>query len=313
MLALPETGLSYSKKSHNSDLDCFCDWLEASFLFHDDPLTVSDVVDVLLENQIYVDQDFASEFVATAWSVLLARLKQLDFPLGAKITDTRLQKNGSWKDYPEYAFCMLLTCMSYLYPRATEVLRDAVSQGALFEQFSTESLAEMLPGWIVSRVGWSPEDPKKLKDAIDAIISALNEETGAEKDLFVDSYANELGLDLLAYLPYRDSSASFPVVMVQCASGKNWLSKTHTPDMSKWNKIVSFASRPVKGFAIPYAFADRTTFRKKSIPVEGILWDRYRLLAPSISKPSSWGSTALKAALTQFNTPRVAALPAMVL
>jgi hypothetical protein len=168
----------------------------------------------------------------------------------------------------------------------------------------------MLPNWTVKSIGWSPSNPVKLKSSIDGIISSLNEVAGVEKDVYVTSHANELGLDLLAFLPYRDPHSSFPVVMVQCASGKDWKSKRKTPDLAVWSKVINFASRPAKGFAIPHAFADSVDFRKESVPVEGILWDRYRLLAPS-SSFRHWASTRLDADLKKFVAPRVAALPSL--
>lgn len=94
----------------------------------------------------------------------------------------------------------------------------------------------------------------------------------------MDKHANELGIDLLAYYSYGDPHASFPVLLVQCASGDNWQSKRHTPDLELWEKIVNFNSRPVRGLVMPFAFADAKTFRRDTLVVRGVFMDRNRLL-----------------------------------
>jgi len=308
MLALPEKGMAFSKNVHNVNLNHLCDWIEASLLFRDDSLSTTDVIDLLVEHQVYQDQDFASERVATAWSVVKRRYRNLGFPLGLRVTGSRLSKEGDWQEFPAYAFCMLLTCITYLYPEKLKPYRNINAQGALFEHLAVESMRAMLSGWSVRSVGWSPTNPVKLKDSIDGIISDLREVASSEIDLFVDSYANEIGLDVLAYLPYVDAQAALPVLMVQCASGGDWINKRHTPDLLKWTKIISFSSRPMKGFAMPYAFAEQREFRKESVPVGGVFLDRYRLLAPN-DQGSAWISDDLARDLVAFVSPRVDELP----
>lgn len=309
MLALPEKGMAVSRTVHNVNLNHLCDWIEASLLFGDDNLSISDVIDILIEHQVYADQDFASERVAIAWGVLKRRYKTLGSPLGLRVSGSRLSKSGSWQSFPAYAFCMLLTCMTYLYPEAMKAHRSINAQGALFECLAVESLRAMFPGWNVRSVGWSPANPTKLKSNIDGIINDLREVAGSEIDLYVDEYANEIGLDVLAYLPYSDSHAALPVLMVQCASGADWIRKRHTPDMLKWEKIVNFSSRPIKGFVMPYAFAEQREFRKESVSVGGVFIDRYRLLAAG-GGGICWTSSSLSADLTSFISPRVIDLPA---
>ena len=308
MLALPESGMSSSRSSHNVNFDYFCDWLEATVLFQEDPVSMSDVLDILLENEVYVDQDFAEQLVANAWVVVGWRFKTLGNPLGLSATGTRLEKEVGWENYPAYAFCLLVTCTSYLYPTATAAYADYTEQGGLFERLSCESLAQMLPGWTVKAIGWTPENPVKLRDSISDITASMNELPGAEVELHVTASANEIGLDVLAYKRYNDSHSSLPVFMLQCASGKDWKRKRKTPDLAIWRKIVSFNSNPVRGMTIPYAFADQSTFRKEATPVEGVFLDRYRLLSP-VATNGDWISPELNADLRSFVAARVAALP----
>lgn len=309
MLALPEAGIRSSVNVHNSNMDIFCDWIESSAVFLDYPISMSEVVDVLMEHTVYDDQDFAEEFVSAAWAVLKARFNTLGSPLGLSVTNTRLEKSigSDWKGAPAYAFCLYMACASYLYPKAMKAHASAVIQGDIFEKISVESLGKIFPDWEVRRLGWSPDDPKKLVDIIGGLTSDLREYPGAEVDLHVNSYSNELGLDILLYRKFQDENSSFPVIMMQCASGKNWIGKRKTPDLSIWKKVVSFNSSPVKGIAIPYSFADHNSFRKESTTVEGIFLDRYRILSPSGTV--DWVSKSLNDEISEFLSPRVAALP----
>lgn len=312
MLGLPERGVSRSTKKHNSDLPTICDWIEASLLFVDDELSKTDVTDVLIENEVYSNQDFALEFVDSAWEVIRARILALNGALGLHWTSERIQRTASWQDFPAYAFCLTLSCGSYVYPTwAAQYGYDPATQGSLFERIAHRSFASMLPGWQVQRVGWAPDNAVRLKDTIGHIISALNEVANAELDVYVDDNANELGLDLLAFYSFGDIHASLPVLMIQCASGRDWKQKRHTPDLTIWNKVVNFNSPPVKGFAIPYSFVDGQEFRREATQVNGIFLDRYRLLNPNKGAEPVWNEPNLNADLIAWVRPRIEALPRM--
>lgn len=279
MLALPEKGMARSLSHHNIDRSKLCDWIEASVIFDDNELSVPDVIDALVDNEVYETQDFASEIVESAWGVLRTRFEYLQAPLGITVSRNRITRTLAWTTFPAYGFCMGLACAD-LYPKWAKSWETPASvQGSYFEELAAESFAKTLAGWKVQRVGWSPKNPKKLRDTISGIIADLGEIEGAELDIHVNQSANELGLDLLAYHSYGDTHASIPVFLIQCASGRDWVKKRQTPDLTIWNKVVSFNSRPVRGFAMPFAFAERDEFRKQTAAVDGIFADRNRILA----------------------------------
>jgi len=310
MLALPECGMNYSVKKHNIDIDVLCDWIEASILFEVDEISKSDVVDVLIENEVYVSQDFAGEVVDIAWAILKERLKLPSAEIRFSITGNRIERANTWDSFPAYAFCLAVTCASYLYPDwAKEYGHDSATQGSLFERVTLESLQRIFPSWTIRRVGWAPDNPVRLKDAVGEILADLNEMANNDIDLHVTDNANELGLDLLAFCSFDDQHASFPIVMVQCASGKDWVEKRHTPDLTVWRKIVNFNSQPLKAFAIPYSFTDAKDFRKNAAKVDGLFIDRYRLLVPKAGKALCDMAAELNADLLAWIRPRVEALP----
>lgn len=308
MLALPEAGMAASRTTHNVNLNYLCDWIESSVLFGDDPVSMSEVTDLLIEHEVYREQDFADEVVGSAWSILRRRYGALGSPLDFRVSATRIEKAATWNDHPAYAFCMMLACSTYLYPTAMAVHRNINAQGELFEKLSVESLVEMLPGWKVEPIGWTPSNPTKLKGSIDGIIKNLREVAGAEKDTHVTAHSNEIGLDILAYLEFDDSYAALPVLMIQCASGDDWKRKRKTPDLAIWGKIISFISKPTKGFVMPYAFAEPGDFRREATSVEGVFVDRYRLLSPAQAK-RAWVSASLNSELVSYVRARVNGLP----
>lgn len=310
MLGLPERGMAVSVTSHNSVLSVACDWVEASILFDDEELSKADVADFLIENQIYRNQDFAGEFVDNIWTVLRTRIGTLDGALGLDLTRDRIVRQRPWQEFPAYAFCLAVSCGSYVYPEwARDYGYDSDAQGSLFERIACRSLATMLPGWLIRRVGWAPDNPVRLHSAINEILSSLNEVANAEIDVYVDAHANELGLDLLAVYSFGDVHASSPLLMIQCASGKDWKEKRHTPDLTIWAKIINFNSPPLKGFAIPYSFTDGQDFRKEATRVNGLFLDRYRLLNPNQGFAPVWDTPELNADLVAWVQPRVDALP----
>ena len=65
MLTLPDNRMPRSIKMHNIAFEYLCDWIEGSILFDEteDEFSVMDVVDILISEEIYNDQDFAEQIV----------------------------------------------------------------------------------------------------------------------------------------------------------------------------------------------------------------------------------------------------------
>ncbi|GAJ16687.1 unnamed protein product, partial [marine sediment metagenome] len=59
MLAIPTRGIYRSVKEHNVELDVFSDWIEGTILFDEADLSNVDIVDILCEDLICDDQNFA--------------------------------------------------------------------------------------------------------------------------------------------------------------------------------------------------------------------------------------------------------------
>ena len=77
MLPIPDSGMHRSINKHRIKFDFLCDWIEGSILFdaNEDEFSIRDVVDVLIDESIYEESDFAMEIVLDAWQELESRLK----------------------------------------------------------------------------------------------------------------------------------------------------------------------------------------------------------------------------------------------
>ena len=90
----------------------------------------------------------------------------------------------------------------------------------------------------------------------------------------------------LFYRPFPDNRVGVPVYLMQCASGENWVHKLHEPDLNVWTKIILFAATPSKAIAIPFVLLDKE-FKQRCNRVNGMLLDRYRLLA-AVNHNGKW-------------------------
>ena len=109
---------------------------------------------------------------------------------------------------------------------------------------------------------------------------------------------NEAGLDLLFYRPFPNR-VGVPVYLMQ-------VHKLHEPDLNVWTKIILFAATPSKAIAIPFALLDKE-FKQRCNRVNGMLLDRYRLLA-AVNHNGKWVPNFLETEIVDWITPRLQTL-----
>jgi hypothetical protein len=307
MLALPEVHLRRSIEAHNSRLSVFCDWLEACTIFDQREVSSTEAVDMLIEEQIYDSQDFAREFVSQAFSEISRRASLYFSPHAFRVQGGLLICDGDWTDDPAHAFCLLLS-LAEAYPQwANSFGSDYTEQGELFEILTVESIEALFPKWTVVKTGWSKAQAVKLEEVITDLVNRLCEVRGAEIARWIRTDANEAGVDLVAYRDLGDDVAGFPVMMFQCASGRNWTEKVGHPNFNLWRSAVSFAALPLKAFAMPFAI-DPHDLRSEVIKVGGPFFERSRLLSARRAS-TVWPSDELEAKLLDWVWPRIASLP----
>ena len=311
MLALPSRGVSRSTTRHNVRLDVLSDWLESSVLLGQEEFSASDVVDVLVENEVYDSQDFAWELMGDTWIELRRRADLLRGGYPVKIEGWRLQPQHRWQEVSGHAFCLALSLAEWLPDWARAFGHDYTEQGELFELLVAESVSKILPDWDVRLTGWSKAKPQKLPEVIKGLTDWLREPETGNRERWTTDKANEAGLDLVCTRPMPDRRPGIPIYLIQCASGITnsplWEHKRRMPNLDVWAKLIDFAVQPKRGFATPFAFTE-DHFRKHCLAVNGILLDRYRLLAPATTNPG-WLSKATAQRLKAWLRPRLRELP----
>jgi len=306
MLGFPPRGICRSIGAHNVDLQIFCDWIEADVLFDDEELSTSDIVDALMEENIYEDSDMAVQRVNDALTEIRRRHEWIWHTSPFQLRPGRVSRLKTWRASCAHSFCLLLSLSQWYTGWARDLETDYAEQGELFEELTKESLARQFKGWEILRTGWSRTNRTRLSDIVNRIAAELGETIG-NVERWTTERAKDGQLDLVCYRPFVDKRVGIPVYLVQCASGADWTEKRHTPDLNLWRRIIDWAATPRKGFATPLAFEDDSFIRNCGL-VDGMLLDRYRLLAAGAHR-REWLSRDLKRRLVKWAKPRVAALP----
>jgi hypothetical protein len=308
MLVLPTKGFSVSVSVHNVRLDCLAEWIEGCVTFEQDHISHSDVIDMLLEGNIYKEQDFAKERVDDAFAELNRRARCLGKSCPFIVESRGVRRLHQWDQVPAYAFCLLLALqVPYRSAFTKKFGTDFTEQGLLFERLTTESLGQI--GWKTHSTGWSKTSANSIEAKVEALASHLGEGVSeGAVSRWTPPQAKDGGLDVVCHLPFPDGWGGRPLYYVQCASGEDWKEKRTTPNLALWDKLLDLVTRPTRGIAIPFALlADQ--FRRDAL-CDGLslFMDRHRLCTPVEGIDPSWLSPTLAKELKRWAKSRLAVL-----
>jgi hypothetical protein len=280
------------------------DWIEMDSLFFGDPdegVGIAEYVGHFIEEQLYDDQDFCTEFFQSVFSVLNVRrtLGGPQYPLA--FTNQEVHRDRSWEEVPALTFCLALSVLGRYSGYADWVAGDYVEQGDLFERLTANAMAAWLPEWDVTRTGWGGGEGTPLADLLDGIADMTEETIRAEAASFIGDDEKDIGVDVAAVRHFSDGRASLPVIFAQCASGRDWKSKLPSPDTSRWKQLVTLTHSPLKAFSMPFHLDDSAYAVRRS-QFKGLLMDRQRLLPPSVE--SEWLDDHTAGALIAWLTAR---------
>ncbi len=301
MLSHP-IGFLRSIRERNIEDSLFLDWLEATSMFLEEELSQTDVVDHLVQEQIFEERDSASEFVLAAWSALERRLSWLGSYIPIVFKDRWMVRQLDWLSVPAYSYCLVVSLGSRYEDWHTTFGPNYVEQGRLFESITRAAMEARFRGWRFLQTGWSRDNTSKLAAVIDDLISAIDERKG-NPDEYLDQDAKDAGVDLVWHLRFADARGGAPIYLAQCASGKNWVEKVNEPNIKEWTKIVDFAVPPSKAFSLPFSLSERE-LRRQSNRAGGLMVDRYRLLAQDGSE-STWIPCSLRRELIDWLDQRI--------
>ncbi|MFB1487859.1 MULTISPECIES: hypothetical protein [unclassified Thiocapsa] len=302
MIRIPMSGMAASVRVHNCDLAVACDWIESWVLFCDEEVSWSDIRDVLLEQQVYRDQDFADEFIASMWRELRQRITWLEKSSPIRMEGDRLTPKITAKEAVAYAFMLTVSLAPHFREWSKHFGADYTLQGELFERLVEDAFSSIFPGWIVYRTGWSTDNTSKLSDVLNKLAEAIGAGVG-DIEKWASARANECGLDLVCFRQFADSRPAIPIYLAQCATGSNWTHKLDTPNTKTWSRLIEFPQTPGKIFAIPFALDSRGHFQRSNHS-DAVLLDRYRLLYAGESN-AEWQSQTFRSLANQWLEPRI--------
>ena len=301
MLSIPR-GFRRSVKAHNIHSPTFLDWVEATTLIAEEELSPTNIVEYLIEEQLYDDEDFATEYVSFGWVDLKSRLSWLGSHSPIAFQDRWMIRRLDWTEVPAHSFCLIVSFGPLYDGWDAKFGPDYTKQGELFELVTKAAMEVRFTGWQFLHTGWSRDNNSKLPDVVDKIASHVDEPVGYVEDYGSDQ-ANEAGVDLVWHLPFADRRGGAPVYLAQCASGKNWIDKLGEPNVDEWIRVVKFPATPSKAFSLPFSLS-REELRQQSTRTRGLLLDRYRLLAHGVSE-TGWVPESLRRELIEWLAPRV--------
>ncbi|MDE4537704.1 hypothetical protein GIB19_10805 [Pseudomonas sp. ITEM 17296] len=276
MYVLPEKGISPSKTVHNCDKVAVADWILASSLFGEEDVSRVDVLDALMESQVYSDQKFCQEFVADIWRLLEGFFQDVNSPC-LEYHSRAIRSRASWKDDKALSYCITASLRHY-YEAWSKQCGNFIVQGQILEELTRLSLSAHHPNIVFKTTGWSGiNNNQKFSELVKQICTDANfMEQGLE--LWDTGMVKDKGLDVYGYFQSKGRRPSAPFLMFQCASGGNWKDKRATPDIHIWKSIIQTYSMPLRGMAIPF-LVNEVDFQQSLIIIQGPLLDRPVLLS----------------------------------
>lgn len=173
------------------------------------------------------------------------------------VFDREIECAIQWEEKPEYLTCVLLDLVGN---------RENVNiTGKLFEMLSGAAIQNYLGGSFV--IYGFPRGSNTLND----IAQRLSERLQSQ----LPKHRKDRGVDIIAWKSFDDNRSSQVVVLLQCASGRNWRNKLREVNLDAWGQYIHWANRPVKGFAMP-TILEKEDFHDVCVDA-GLMLDRTRI------------------------------------
>jgi len=307
MLRLTKTGFTRSTGKHNCTNEIVADWVLASVLLCEDgEVSKTDIIDVLLEQGIYDDNepDYCAEYVNIIWVLLRNQISPLGDSAPVSFRDRTIIRKSNWQDAPVFTFFVILYLNKYLGGWYKKFGSDYTEQGVLFEKICAFAIGHQFSDFEVMITGWSRDETASFSEVAEKVAAFVSEQTRPEDiAIYTNKNTKELGLDLVWTNEFRDGRGGNINFLAQCASGHDMVKKLKTPEMELWKKIIRWNAPPSKAFMTPFAISE-LDFPQLSVRSEGIFFDRYRILVADKTE-SEWIDKELMASLTKWLTPRI--------
>ena len=310
MLLPPSKGFAHSVKVHAVQIDSLAEWVEGCITFVDERVSESDITDILIEENLYQDQDFAKERIGDAFLELRRRAHCLGDVCPFAIEGIHIKRLIEWQETPSYAFCLMLALQVAYRDQFVQLFgHNYAQQGILFERLTTEALSQL--GWRPHTPAWSKAAATSIRDKIEALALHLGERNRADAvDRWSSDDAKDAGLDVVCDIPFTDGWPGRPLFYVQCASGEGWKDKRASPNLALWEKFLDLATQPRRGISMPFALLADDFRKEANYDKLSLLLDRHRICTPKQGLKGDWPSAGLTKDLNQWTDSKLPALSA---
>lgn len=192
---------------------------------------------------------------------------------------------------PHFVYLFMLLCANqhHIDTRARSLLTTE------FEMIAHRALLLYLPDISKAyRCGKSslPSDryTGHVTKKIEAIARDINMSTQYDEEDFASTDNGDFGLDLVAWTPFKDDicKRAIDVYLVQCATGKNWLSKQHEARKIE-NCIPRLRGNNVDVIFVPYdARRGNRDFQDTVKLTASLVFDRFRIFGLLTHGDTDW-------------------------
>jgi hypothetical protein len=206
-------------------------------------------------------------FICDVWNELYYRTKLYNI-CPFQISDSIIEFNPNVLQNNIYLACLIIAIFG--------VENGSKDTSKVFERVVCNAAKHYLSGDGVV-FGWPVTDMENIsiKDRIIELSMKLNER-------YVESPPakyKDRGVDVVAWKPFSEKVLRRPsqvVLLLQCAAGQDWRSKTGELPIHAWEQYIHWSCNPIKAFAIPHIISKKDWHE---ISKEGgILFDRIRIV-----------------------------------
>lgn len=229
------------------------DWVEFYIAFLGKEISKSELKSHV---ELSSSSDAPEEFIDSVWLEMERRAPLYGDEPPFEVQERLIISKINWEDIPEYVACLIFSIWGNSYrPKAS---------GKLFERITNEAIKNFLRG--ESAIYGHPRG-EKLQNIAGRLVERFVKEPPRR---FKDR-----GLDVIAWKPFSDKRPSQIIILLQCAAGENWRSKTTSLCLFPWLQYMEWAFEPMRGFSVPRIISDRD-FHDVSAE-GGLLLDRPRI------------------------------------
>jgi len=238
-----------------TNISVVADWIELSVAYEKSSVLKS-AVSSKIEGAS--GDEPSDAFLSSIWDELEIRMSLYGEHPPFICNHEEIMPNLDWEECPEYLMFLILSLNGNpINPTPT---------GKLFERISREAVKNYLSGNAV--VFGHP-----ARYSVADLCGFTNEKFKSE----LPPNYNDRGLDVMGWKPFNDRRGNQILIMMQCAGGHNWISKTGDVVLRAWTeKYMTFGCKPVRGFSTVVVVSNNERFEEVSFETD-LLFDRPRL------------------------------------